>query len=94
MTGFFKKYWKNIIIIACLSIFGTGCIFFTYLSEVEFGKKVGRCEHACFVRDGKFLAVLDKNECQCQSKGKITWIYSVEIGAERNNEEFEGRMCR
>ena len=61
------------------SLVGLVFLAFSYNEGVELGKQVGRCEIACHVSGGKFLSLLEQNECQCQSVGKIPWIYSVSV---------------
>ena len=78
------KVLKSIATISILSFLGTLSIVFTYNKGVNLGKEIGKCEVACLVSNGKFIALLEDNYCQCVSKGGIKWIYAVkpDIGLE------------
>ena len=72
-----RKYWLRIVSCIIFSLLGFLTIVFVYFQGIEFGKIIGRCEAACFATGGFFIALEENNHCQCQSRGKIKWIYSV-----------------
>jgi len=74
-----KKYLFKILGIAIFSIAGFVFISFTYIQGVELGRQIGRCEASCSATGGKFIAIEDNTHCQCQSNGKIGWIYSIDV---------------
>ena len=85
-----RKYWLNAASCIIFSLLGFSIIAFVYLQGIEFGKIVGRCEAACFATGGFFIALEEDNHCQCQSAGKIKWIYSVQTIPPDEHDENEG----
>ena len=59
-------------------VIGALVIVFVYLQGVELGKQVGRGEFACNASGGRFIALDDNDHVQCESRGPIKWVYSVE----------------
>ena len=85
------KFHKNLMTVLGVILFamiGFGCIVFVYVSGIEMGKYVGRCELACNKSGGVFLSIDDDNvSCQCQSTGFIPWIYWVDSGLDKRVDE-------
>ncbi len=76
---FLKDNFRNIAAGIILFFLYILCILYTHEKGLIIGKRVGWCEFACKSTGGEFIAVVSKNECQCQSTGRIPWIYSVDI---------------
>jgi len=60
-----------------LSLCGSAAISVAFIKGIELGKDVGRCEAACEISGGTFIALDDDDLCQCQSNGSIKWVYGV-----------------
>ena len=71
-----KRLMIRVFCILGLSLVGCAAITLAFVEGIDLGKDVGRCEFACELSGGTFLA-LDDNSCQCQGNGTIKWVYSV-----------------
>ena len=70
---------KRLLTLSFVSVLGAFAVGFIYMKGLDFGRHVGKCEAACYVSGGEFIALDGEDHCQCESKGKIKWIYFVEV---------------
>ena len=72
-----KRLIVRALCILLLSLCGSAAISVAFIKGIELGKDVGRCEAACEISGGTFIALDDDDLCQCQSNGSIKWVYGV-----------------